>query len=93
MSKPGGMKNIGPVSGQWLAAAGIMTLDDLRKIGAVEAYGRVCDLGIKPSLNLLWALEGAVRGIPFHALTGDERKSLRERVAERRPQGPCAGHE
>lgn len=83
MEHSGNLRNIGPVSRQWLAAAGMRTRADVRKIGAVEAYGRVCDLGFKPSLNLLWALEGALRDIPFFALTAADKKVLRQELARR----------
>jgi predicted MFS family arabinose efflux permease len=34
-------------------------------LGAVAAYARVRNSGAKPSLNLLWALEGALTGLPW----------------------------
>lgn len=54
------LPNLGTVSAEWLAQAGLHTLADLAGIGAVEAYRRVQALGFKPSLNLLYALEGAL---------------------------------
>lgn len=42
--------------------AGITSFAELKKMGAVQAYLRVQKLGVNPSLNLLYALEGAIRG-------------------------------
>lgn len=54
------LPNLGTVSADWLAQAGIYTVADLWATGAVEAYRRVERAGFKPSLNLLYALEGAM---------------------------------
>lgn len=43
-----------------LAKAGIITEKRLKALGAVRAYVTVKRAGAKPSLNLLWALEGAL---------------------------------
>lgn len=51
-----------------LAKAGIRTEERLRKLGAVRAYVAVRRAGAKSSLNLLWALEGA--------LTDDDWKEI-----------------
>lgn len=47
-------------SAGWLAQAGLHVVADLSAVGAVEAYRRVEALGFKPSLNLLYALEGVL---------------------------------
>jgi len=52
--------NLGPKSGEWLRQVGIEDLDSLKQKGAINAYLAVEALGIKPSLNLLYALEGAI---------------------------------
>jgi DNA transformation protein len=36
-----GMKNLGKTSVQWLHAAGIHTIADLRRLGAIQAYRAV----------------------------------------------------
>jgi DNA transformation protein len=58
----GQLQNIGEVSAAWLRDAGIHTSGELAAIGAAQAYLRVEALGVKPSLNLLYALEGAISG-------------------------------
>ncbi len=54
------LRNIGPKSAAWLRQVGLRTLEDLAEAGAVGAYMKVRRAGFKPSLNLLYALEGAL---------------------------------
>lgn len=54
--------NLGPVSAQMLAAVGITTLTQLRRVGAVAAYVRARRADRRASLNLLYALVGALEG-------------------------------
>ncbi|HEU4709735.1 MAG TPA: TfoX/Sxy family protein [Methylophilaceae bacterium] len=54
------MPNLGMVSAGWLSAVSLHTFSDLLGLGAVEAFRRVEQAGFKPSLNLLYALEGAL---------------------------------
>jgi DNA transformation protein len=59
-----------------LAAAGIETVEQLRELGAVEAYARVCDVWKGASLNLLWALDGALSGEHWQVVARERRASL-----------------
>lgn len=70
------LKNLGPVSAGWLAAVGVTKRADLIRLGAVAAFLRVKAAGHKPSLNLLWALAGAERGLPWSRLTEEDRQQL-----------------
>ena len=54
------LRNIGPKSAAWLRQVGLRSREDLEAVGAVEAFMRVKRAGFKPSLNLLYALEGAL---------------------------------
>ena len=54
------LRNLGPRSQQMLATAGIMTEKQLRAMGAGHAFLAVKRAGCAPSLNLLWAIEGAL---------------------------------
>ncbi|WP_240095840.1 TfoX/Sxy family protein [Thermomonas flagellata] len=54
------LRNIGPKSAAWLRQVGLRTREDLAAVGAVGAWIRVKRAGFKPSLNLLYALEGAL---------------------------------
>lgn len=59
-----------------LALAGIGSVEELRRLGSVRAFARVRRSGAKPSLNLLWALEGALSGLPWQDVARDHRASL-----------------
>jgi DNA transformation protein len=74
------MRNVGPSSAAWLAAVGVATISDLRKIGAVAAYARVKRVRPQASLNLLWALEGAVEDVDWRDITADRKQWLRREL-------------
>ena len=68
--------NLGPASLRMLAAAGISTDDDLRALGSVAAYLAVKRTGANASLNLLWALEGALTGRDWRVVAREDRTAL-----------------
>ena len=70
------LPNLGPASERMLARAGITTAGELRRIGAVEAYVRAEEAGERPSLNLLYALEGALRARHWTRVSRTERVRL-----------------
>jgi DNA transformation protein len=70
------LPNLGPRSREWLARAGIDSLERLRELGAVRAYVAVRGAGGRPSLNLLWALEGAITGQRWQDVAREHRTSL-----------------
>lgn len=69
------LRNIGPKSMAWLRQTGVRTLDDLKAVGALAAYVRVKRAGFKPSLNLLYALEGAILDCHWQEVP-EERRSV-----------------
>jgi DNA transformation protein len=71
-----GLPNLGPKSQQMLAQADIHTLEQLRGLGAVRAYVRVKRSGACSSLNLLWAMEGALTGQHWQAVAKHDRLRL-----------------
>lgn len=71
-----GLKSLGPKSQQMLARAGITTVAELRRLGAVVAYARARQANTGASLNLLWALESALTGQPWQAVAREHRTSL-----------------
>jgi DNA transformation protein len=68
--------NLGPKSQAMLADAGITSLEQLRALGAVKAFIKVKRCGAAPSLNLLWALEGAISDRPWQEVAKRDRLSL-----------------
>ena len=72
------LPNIGPEAARWLVAAGIRTPVELRRRGAVAAAAAIRRLrpDDPPCRSLLAGLEGAVRGIRWHAIPQTERDDL-----------------
>lgn len=69
------LPNFGPKSQMMLEKAGIKTVEQLRKLGAVRAYVQVKSVG-KVSLNLLWAMEGALTDTHWQVVAKQERLRL-----------------
>ena len=59
-----------------LAAAGIKSVSQLKRLGSVRAYAKVKATGANASLNLLWAMEGALTGLPWQVVAREHRLSL-----------------
>lgn len=70
------LPNFGPKSQQMLAQAGIHTVEQLRELGAVHAYIQVKQSGVNTSLNLLWAMEGALTNRHWQDVAKHDRLSL-----------------
>ena len=77
---PTSFKNIGPVSQEWLRAVGIHSYEDLAAVGSVAAYLRVKAHGFNASLNLLYALEAALRQIHWTTLPVADKQKLRQQA-------------
>jgi DNA transformation protein len=59
-----------------LTKAGIRSEAALRRLGAVQAYARTKAACPQASLNLLWALEGALSGRSWREVAETDRASL-----------------
>lgn len=77
----GALRNIGPVSAEWLQRVGIRTRSDLVAVGVVPTFLMVRQAGFAPSLNLLWALEGAIQDIDWRAVSESDQDRLRAELA------------
>jgi DNA transformation protein len=75
------IRNVGPKSAAWLRQVGVRTQDDLERLGPVEAFMKVKRAGFRPSLNLLYALAGAIENCHWADLP-DERKTALVLAAE-----------
>ncbi|NYZ63118.1 TfoX/Sxy family protein [Luteimonas deserti] len=72
------LRNIGPKSAAWLRQVGLRTREDLEAAGPVDAFMRVRRAGFKPSLNLLYSLEGALRDCHWQDVPEARRQALVE---------------
>lgn len=70
------LRNVGPKSAAWLRQVGVRTQDDLISLGAVAAFVKVKRAGFRPSLNLLYALEGALLGCHWQQVPEERRAEL-----------------
>src|SRR5262245_760604 len=70
------LPSLGPKSQQALMAAGIDSVTRLRELGSVAAYWLAKQRTASVSLNLLWALEGALTGVPWQVVARKHRTSL-----------------
>ncbi|HSD16668.1 MAG TPA: TfoX/Sxy family protein [Thermomonas sp.] len=70
------LRNIGPKSAAWLRQVGLRSLEDLAAIGPVDAFMKVRRAGFKPSLNLLYSLEGALRDCHWQEVPEARRTEL-----------------
>ena len=77
-----GLKNVGKVTERWLNGIGVRSESDLRRMGAVRAYLKIraCEPGA--TLNLLYALQGALMGVQWSRLPRPI-KELMNREVER----------
>ena len=75
------IRNVGPKSAAWLRQVGVRTQEDLVRLGPVDAFMKVKRAGFRPSLNLLYALAGAIEDCHWADLP-DERKSALVLAAE-----------
>jgi DNA transformation protein and related proteins len=76
------LANLGPKSEAMLRRAGITAEDQLRALGAVRAYVMVKRCCANASLNLLWALEGALTNRAWQEVAKTDRLSLLLQVEE-----------
>lgn len=74
------LKNIGPKSAQWLNAIGVHNLQDLRDMGAVDCYRILKSQGYPASLNLVYAIEAALRNLHWTKLPSAVKQQLKNAV-------------
>ena len=68
--------NLGPKSTSWLADIGIHTRRDLVEMGIVPAYCLLKAQEYPVSLNLLYALYGALHDMPWNKVPPEVKKQL-----------------
>src|SRR5690606_21093775 len=75
-----GLRNIGPKTTALLRQVRLHRRADLRGADSVEAFLRVRRAGFKPTLNLLYSLEGALQGCHWQSLPREQREALAAEV-------------
>ena len=82
------IRNVGPKSAAWLRQVGVRTHDDLVRLGPVEAFMKVKRAGFRPSLNLLYALAGAIEDCHWADLPDERKKALVSAVESNESANP-----
>ena len=72
------LSNIGNLLEAQLEEAGIATPEALREVGSRAAWLRICAADPSAYFHHLCALEGAVRGVRWHALDEPVKAGLKE---------------
>jgi DNA transformation protein len=70
------IRNVGPKSAAWLRQVGVRTIEDLRQTGVVETFLKVKRAGFRPSLNLLYAMQGALDDCHWADLSEEVKAGL-----------------
>jgi DNA transformation protein len=70
------IRNVGPKSAAWLRQIGVRSTEDLIRVGPVEAFLKVKRAGFRPSLNLLYAMAGAMADCHWAELPEERKQEL-----------------
>ena len=73
------IRNLGPASDAAFARAGITTAEEVRALGADEAYRRLLQSGSRPHFIGYYALVMGLQGRPWNDCRGREKDELRSR--------------
>ncbi|WP_099468480.1 TfoX/Sxy family protein [Konateibacter massiliensis] len=72
------LSNIGKVVEEQLNAVGITTYDELKNLGAEQAWLKIQEIDETSCMNKLLGLEGAIQGMKKTLLSEQRRTELKE---------------
>lgn len=73
------IRNIGPASAKEYQRAGITSAEELRELGADEAYRRLLAAGSRPHFIGYYVLVMGLQGRPWNDCKGAEKDALRKK--------------
>ena len=80
MSSPvSSLPSLGPAADKAYARAGIHSAEEIRALGADEAYRRLIAAGEPPHFIGFYVLVMSLQGRPWNDCKGEEKKALRKR--------------
>lgn len=78
MGELSGLPNIGKVVEDQLNQVGIHTFEDLKELGAEQAWLKIQEIDDSACIHRLLALEGALQGVKKTMLPEDRKAGLKE---------------
>ena len=78
------LPNIGPTLAKELVQVGVENERHLKRLGSVDAAVRISYAGAGACYNVLYALEGAIRGVRWHTIPKAERERIKMRFDKKR---------
>lgn len=78
MSELSKLPNIGKIVEEQLIQVGIDTVEELRRVGAKEAWLKIQQIDSSACIHRLMALEGAVEGVKKTELSAETKAELKE---------------
>jgi len=86
------IRNLGPAMEEAFKAVGITTAEELREVGADEAYLRLLNAGTRPHFIGYYVLHMGLQGRPWNDCKGKEKAALRATFdalkAQAKPSSP-----
>jgi len=73
------LPNIGKTLAKKLDGIGITSYEELVDTGSVETVLRIGEKTMSTCYNMLYAIEGAIQGVRWHAIPKQERELVKER--------------
>lgn len=70
------IRNVGPKSAAWLRQVGVRSVEDLARVGPIEAFLKIKRAGFRPSLNLLYSMAGALADCHWADLPDARKQEL-----------------
>ena len=77
MTKLSEAQNIGKVLELKLRSVGIESLEDLKGVGAENAFARVKEIDRNAGRSILFSLDGAISGMKWHKIPENRKNELR----------------
>lgn len=78
MKKLSDLPNIGTEVERQLNEAGITTIEELKTLGAEQAWLRIQEIDESACIHRLLALEGAIQGVKKNLLPAERKAELKE---------------
>jgi DNA transformation protein len=74
------LKNIGEISEKMLNSIDVFTKEDIEDLGPVTIYFILKSRGFDVSMNMVYALQGAIMDLRWNELPNDVKNNLIEQV-------------